>query len=496
MRDPNIQTLTPDIAPAIPRSVWIAFYLLLAVGVLVRCMAGSFSLGIVHPDEHQQYLEAAQKIVYGYNVQYWEYDRGIRHYLYPCILADLLFLGERLGISDPVDQAALIRILMGVSVFACFAAMSYRWMRQGRTVAALFLMVAAGLYSNAVFMSVRTLSETAVMIPLLLALLVWDRSRITAGMFFGLCFAVRFQSAFFILGAIGIEIWNDRQLIRNWLRGRIWQGGTPDFIVGLAIAMLFLGAFDRFTWGAWFHSPIEYFRANICEGVADSFGVKPFYQYFAWYGSHMFLKTSIAVPFLVIAGWKRQPRWAFLGMVFFLGHCAIGHKEARFLWPLLPLVLLLASEGFEVFYDRMARAGKMKMGCVLLALTFLPGYFFIDWRVDPTYSVNLALTDAGKRPDNRGTVVVGLGEASCGNYFFLRKHVPYAAFDEDETQDFLDDPRWQKGDFNYLVIRPELLCILGNAHTECVSSVGEWGVYRIREIRLAEKTGVRQGSPK
>ena len=114
-----------------PRSAWLAFGLLLVVGVLTHCLAGSYSLGIVHPDEHQQYLEACAKN----SLRLQRPILGIRprhpELSHPGILAGLLLCGEALGIRDPVQQAAFIRILMGLSVFGCFAAMSCRWMREG-----------------------------------------------------------------------------------------------------------------------------------------------------------------------------------------------------------------------------------------------------------------------------------------------------------------------------------------------------------------------------
>ena len=59
-----------------------AFLTVLLVGIVLRIVYGSHSLGFVHPDEHQQYLEAANRIAYGQGVMFWEYEQGIRHYMY------------------------------------------------------------------------------------------------------------------------------------------------------------------------------------------------------------------------------------------------------------------------------------------------------------------------------------------------------------------------------------------------------------------------------
>jgi hypothetical protein len=463
------------------RTVWFAFCSLIVLGVLLRCVAGSYSLGFVHPDEHQQYLEAAQGIRYGYNFQYWEYVRGVRHYLYPGVLAGELTLCDWLGISDPVMQAKVIRILMGVAILGCFGAISYRWIRQQRLAAALFLMTFAALFPDMIFISVRTLSETAVMIPLLMALAVWDRSRLLAGICFGICFAVRFQSGFFIVAAFGIELFNDWRHSRPWKHSNIAQ-----LAVGLAASLFVVGAIDYFTWGSWFHSSIEYFRANILEGKAAGYGTEPWYQYLVWC-CDMEIITGVCLAALAIFGSFKEPRWAILIALFFFGHSLTDHKEFRFLWPTLPLILLLASIGFEEFYVWMKQARMELIGCFFVAIAFLPGCWYraedIDWLLEPKRSISLALADVGKLPDVQGVVVFGIGDDQCGNYFFLRKNIPYITLDTIEKSRENED--WRKPAFNYLITRPQDLDSIDNIKAEQVNTIGEWGIYRFKTTPAA-----------
>ena len=91
---------TPSRSPLIDRHTTMLFWwLLIVAGIGLRLAASVLSQGFVHPDEHQQYLEVAQGIVYGPWVKFWEYDRGIRHYFYPDCLA-LLLLPRHVSLSQ------------------------------------------------------------------------------------------------------------------------------------------------------------------------------------------------------------------------------------------------------------------------------------------------------------------------------------------------------------------------------------------------------------
>jgi hypothetical protein len=212
------------------------FWIIVLTGVILRIVAGTQSLGFVHPDEHQQYLEAAQKIVHGYGWTYWEYQRGIRHYLYPGLLAGTLVTLDSLRVKDPVHQAIVIRVLMGLAVLAVMAVVARAWIRGGKPVAGLALLALTAFSPDMIFIGARTLSETAMMIPLVLGVLVWRRRPFWAGILFGLMFAIRFQSAFFTVAFVLCAIDADVMQRRSWK-----QGTTLPMTLGLGASLIFAG---------------------------------------------------------------------------------------------------------------------------------------------------------------------------------------------------------------------------------------------------------------
>jgi len=419
----------------------------ITLGIVLRIVAGSQSLGFVHPDEHQQYLEAANKIAYGYGVSFWEYERGIRHYLYPGALAILLRVFDGIGITSPVHQAQTIRSLMGTAIFASIVGYSFGLLKQQRHVAAISLLCLSAISPFFIFVGARTLSETA-MIPLLIAMLHFlDRRPGVAGFLAGVMFAVRFQSALFVaplfFAVAAHRIVKDKSL--SGLRTSAWP-----FAVNCVAALLLVGFIDYCTWGHWFHSSIEYVRANVVEDVASSFGVSPWYQYAIWSFDSLIDSTFVIIPFACIGAWLR-PRLAFAMLVFVVAHSLIGHKEPRFLWPMIPVVFVLVAVGVEKIAETVP-AKRKKLLAIGLALTLFASVKFqwdaTDWHMGRTESSALALAEVREIDDVRGVALIG-GNATSGNLFYLRRDLPYLA--RPNWKDLSSDTLWKSGQLNYLI---------------------------------------------
>ena len=372
---------------------WFLFGSILLLGVVARIIVGTHSLGFVHPDEHQQYLEAANRIAYGYGMSFWEYERGIRHFLYPGFLASVLKCLDLIGFQHPVQQAQIIRSLMGLTVFGTSALIALQLLRSGKRYAsfALLLMTAGSPYF--LFMGARTLSETAVM-PLMM--LMWfsvDRRPVLAGAIGGLMFAVRFQTALFVAPFFFAIVFDSFRRRRGWSH----QTQAMAFATGCVVTLLVGGFIDWWTWGSWFHSPIEYFRANILEDVASSFGVSPWYQYLLWAAQRTAEVSWIVFP-LALIGARRHQRLAIAVLIFVISHSLIGHKESRFLWPIVPILLVLVAEGIEVCLQRFPTPRQRRICLVLVCFFALSAKFQYDgtdWHRGKTEASSLALAALG-----------------------------------------------------------------------------------------------------
>ncbi len=458
-------------------AVRVTFWGIVLTGLLLRVGVATYSLGFVHPDEHQQYLEAAQGIVYGYSISFWEYDRGMRHYLYPGSLACLLCAFDAIGLTDPVSQAMMIRGLIGAAVLASIAVVAHAWLREGRIPAGLCLIALVAFSPDMIFIGARTLSETAMIVPLVLGYYFWKRDPLICGLLFGVMFAVRFQSAFMTAAFFAVAVLDDLIYRRGWLRGSAMR-----IAVGLVVSLLWVGTIDKLTWGGWFHSPIEYFRANVVEGKAAGFGVQPWYKYFEWAG-YTWLEAAPLAVLLLVFGAIRQWRLAFVALVFLVAHMLVGHKEARFLWPALPLALILVAAGFEAVYVWLGDGKVRRVGVALLGSALLAGAWMrcgdIDWALEPSRGNSLALAKVRRLPDVTGVAVCGTGRAHGGNYFYLRRNVPLsfrwrARMDADGGLS-----KWVSEETNYLVVLSERCGKPTDEQLEKIDAVDGWDIYRI-----------------
>ena len=159
-----------------------------------------------------------------------------------------------------------------------------------------------------------------------------------AGLLWGLAFYCRYQIGFAIAGAAAWLLFIQRG------RFAILVALTAGFVVACAAGT----AADHWLYDAWVFTPFEYARANLIEGKAAAFGVKPWW----FYGGQILL--YLVPPFsLVLFGLLGAAAWfcrrhvlVWAALPFLVGHTLIGHKEARFLIPityaLVPLLVLAA----------------------------------------------------------------------------------------------------------------------------------------------------------
>jgi GPI mannosyltransferase 3 len=471
-----MRPLTPRMSLVGSRAAAV-FWLLTVAGIGLRLVSAVATGGFVHPDEHQQYLEVAHGIVYGYHVRFWEYVRGIRHYLYPYCLAALLHVLDKLGIHDPVSQAAAIRALLGVAVFASIVLLAHDWMREGRRPASLCLLSLAALSPDMIHTSVRTLSETAATVPLALSMHFLGRKPFWVGLLLGVMFALRFQTAFLVLGFLLLALYDDRS------SGRWLDGATARTAAGLTISLLLAGLIDRLTWGSWFHSPVESLRANVIEGIAARFGVEPWYEYLDW----AVPRLAEAAPLFVLLffpGMLRERRLTFLALIFIAGHSAIAHKEFRFVWPIAPIVLLIFAAGFEVAYAWLAGRSQRVAFVALFAGAVAWGswrrFEHIDWNPEPSRTSSAALARLGRYADLSGVAVFDVPVAACGNYFYLRRNVPLVLAEARDPDLLEDDAHWAQGRVNYLLTWPENAALFERWHPEEIERVGGLSIYKVR----------------
>ncbi len=167
---------------------------------------------------------------------------------------------------------------------------------------------------------------------------------VSAGILLGLSFSCRFQIGFSILGLI---VW---YFITSLREKTFLQWVLFSFSILLSIALFTILA-DYFFYGRWVLSPYNYFHENIVTGTMNrASGVSPWFAY-------LFM-VSIYLPFgpfyvlSSITQTIRFPREILTSIIapFIIIHCLIGHKEVRFMLPLLgfmPVIMMVTLDDLE-----------------------------------------------------------------------------------------------------------------------------------------------------
>jgi hypothetical protein len=114
--------------------------------------------------------------------------------------------------------------------------------------------------------------------------------------------------------------------------------------LGFLAGLLAQGSLDWVTWGAPFYSLIAFYRINIIEHVAASFGSMPFYFTVSWLVAY-WSGAAVLIGMLALIGARLFPVPLIAAVVILATHTLIAHKEPRFALAASPLILASAAIG-------------------------------------------------------------------------------------------------------------------------------------------------------
>ena len=358
---------------------------LLFAGLGVYTLTAFASQGYLQADEHFQVLEFAD---YKLGVTPaadlpWEFRQQIRPALQPALAAGAIQLARAGGLFSPFAQAFLLRLISAVLAIVIYAWMSRRLSPDfSDESAGRMLLALAILLWFVPTLSVRFSSENwsglAFVAGLgLLPLAPTDDRQSAlrsgaAGLLLGLSFVFRFQTGFAIAG---VAAWLGLQRQLRWTHAAaIIAGGLCAVAIGLAADHWFYGNVVFTQW--------RYFQANVLQGKAAEFGVSPWWFYLPAFV--MAAIPPIALILLLLAGYGlyRNPRHVYTWAVipFVLAHVFVGHKELRFLFPMLFPFLWLVVAGWKEWHSRVTFGKAMKTGLALCVTINLIALLFVSTR--------------------------------------------------------------------------------------------------------------------
>lgn len=410
-------------------STHLLLLMFLLVAFLLRVGIAARFPSIDYPDETFQTREPAHHLAYGNWVITWEYRQGVRSWVFPAFLAAIMrataWLGEGstgylLGIAIVLSALSLPTILSGVL-------WSYR---ASGCLAAVLTGCMSVFWYELIYYDPRALSEVVAGHLLLPGLYLGafdgdassqrNRRLFAAGLLCGLAGALRFHLAPAIF------------LATVYFCKRNWTERLPAVLLGVCTPILVFGFVDAVTWSYPFHSYVENFRYNIVENKAAVLhGVRPWY----WYFEYLILHIGPMLPLAVLGAIRRAPFLGCVALAILIPHTLLQHKEFRFLFPLLPILLTLAGIGLADLVatwnarlsTRRARTSVVA-GALIFVLVTSASLASVYPRWKKAFGNCRAFEDLSHNPTLCGVAIVGdfysWSWADYGGYTYLHRRVP------------------------------------------------------------------------
>lgn len=327
---------------------------IIVLALLTRIVAAIFARGFGMFDDHFLVIEPAAAWTDGFNYNYWlpmgdpSRTPSGHSFFYVGIHYLILSLLKGAGMGAPWAIMLVVRLIHAlwslITVVTGYRIAQHYGSREAANTTGLLL----ALLWFLPWASVRNLVETAC-IPFL-ALSVWFlvrddkklvRNALLAGLFAGLAFSVRFQTLFFAFG-LGIGL----LLLGRWKHGFLYG---VAFVVSVVLVQ---GGIDMYIWGRPFAEVTEYIRYNSANA----------YSYFTgeWY-NYTLLILGILIPpvsfFLFFGMFIRFRRLLLVSLptlLFLVFHSWFPNKQERFIFPILPFIVIAGTVGWFSFRDKSA----------------------------------------------------------------------------------------------------------------------------------------------
>ncbi|CAN8299895.1 unnamed protein product [Cochlearia groenlandica] len=294
-----------------------------------------------NPDEHWQSLEVAHRTVFGYGHMTWEWKRGIRSYLHPMLFAFLYRFLQVTGLDTPYVMRKAPRLMQSV-----FSALGDLYLYKladalyGEKVASWSLFCQMANWFMFFCMN-RTFSNCLETVLTIMGLYYWPCIRDNSKDYpvnrkWGL-----------VIAALACAIRPTSAII--WLYvGILELFLTPNKTKFIALEVIPIGSLvlgftcflDRLMYGSWVIVPLNFLKFNFLSSGGDYYGTHPWH----WYFSQGFLVMLFTfTPFSIVEMIKSKNQKLSALVLWVLAiYSILGHKEFRFVLPVLPIALIFS----------------------------------------------------------------------------------------------------------------------------------------------------------
>ena len=337
-----------------------------ALAMALRMVVAIVYPGYEHADEIYQALEQAHRLAFGYGIIPWEFGEGVRSYILPGVLAGVFRAAESIWPGSYLVAARLALSLLSLATVCCSRGILRRFTGPRAALTGAFL---AAVWFELVYFGGKAHAEVVAGHILLLGTYAvfpyFEGLRparlLCGGFLLGLALCLRIQLA----PAMAV-VWFAMLAING--RRRVLYT-TLGAVAGVALA----GLVDYETLAYPYASMIGYFGANTVEGVSNIFGRMPWHFYILGFAR----VWSGAVVVFVWFGMEGMRRARPLGLLVAMAaalitaHSVVAHKEYRFIYPALPLLLIPVAAGIDRVMERLYPKGAATLAATLAGIAAL-----------------------------------------------------------------------------------------------------------------------------
>lgn len=366
-----------------------------ALLVLYRLFCARVVVSFFDPDEYWQSMEVAHSISFGYGHLTWEWAQQIRSFLHPLLFASLYSTLRVLHLDSPwavqwVPRFFQAMILAAQDILVYLLALRLIRGAQRFAVARWAFILECCLWFN-IYCGVRTYSNCAETFLITLALLFWPLSVRTSShlglalFFAGFSVAMRPTAAIFWAVMVLVYLMQ-RPRVSQLIQFVGWCG-----VMGVLWIVVIVVS-DGWLYGRWVFVPWQFVQFNVLRGVGSYYGTHPMHWYFT---EAIFVVFFTVLPMIlvgVVAVLLRMNRPALVrnmpdhqlgallsgSLLFVLVFSLLGHKEFRFLYPIVPSMMVVGGYGVYSFLesipslDGILSRGKRRWLVIALLLVNVP----------------------------------------------------------------------------------------------------------------------------
>ena len=438
-------------------------YAVLALAASVRVALALALPNLFWPDEIYQTIEPAHRLVFGNGIASFEWQIGLRSYVVPGALAAIIAATAPLGGGSTGYLAAIAVALSLLSLWPIAAAARVAGAACGKN-AALLAAVLLAVWFDLVYFAPKALTEVIagnLLLPAVaIGMLAAPNARRTV-----FAASALLATATMIrphLGPGAAVAW-------LWFVARAPRARGAAALLGGALPVLAFGMIDWFTHGQPFESLLVNVRFNVAEGHSLDWGWLPKHYYGVYLWRTWTPPVALCFGALWLVSLRRAPLPAVVAVAILGSHSLLGHKEYRFVYPALPLLLLGVAIGAATLVERM-HARQRAAATVAVAVLFTVASLFAgadfhraktptglgDDRAATSYWTAFgdelrAMRCVSLRDDVRGVAITGIQWQFSGGYSWLHHDVPLYFVDCAETP----APAWPY--VNYVIARDRVV---------------------------------------